>query len=59
MKEMCGVKEAASNLWLSKQHARYFLVRGQLKGKRSRGDWAILSLAYKHRRRPERTKGGE
>jgi hypothetical protein len=59
MKKMYSVKEAASNLLLSERHVRYLLIEGQAKVKHLGPDWAILKLDYKHRRRPQRTKGGE
>ena len=53
---MSSVKEAAGKIRLSEQHVRYLLAKGEVKGKHLGRDWVILSLDYKRRRRPKRTK---
>ena len=54
MEGILSVQEAAKKLGFSKQHVRYLLAKGQIKGKRLGRDWVVLELNYKRKRRPKR-----
>ena len=56
---MYSVKEAAAKMGLSERHLRLLLSEGEIEGKKLGHDWVVLSLDYKRRRRPKRTKGVE
>ena len=53
---MYSVKEAAEKLGLSGAHIRRLLESGQIEGRKVGSYWVVLSLEYKRKRRPKRSK---
>jgi len=53
---MYSVKEAAQKLGLGTSQVRRLLAKGKIKGKKLGRDWVVLSLDYKRKRKPKRTK---
>lgn len=53
---MYSTKEAALKLGLSSDHVRLLVRTGRIKGKKLGHDWVVLSLEYKRKREPKRSK---
>lgn len=54
---LLSTKEAAIKLGLSQEHVRRLLEQGKIEGKKIGRDWIVLSLDYKRKRKPKRSKG--
>jgi len=54
---MYSIKEAAEKIGVSERHVRLLLERGEIQGKKLGRDWVVLSLDYKRKRKPKRSKG--
>ena len=51
-----SVNEAAQMLGLDPSQIRRLLAKGEIKGKKLGRDWVVLSLDYKRKRKPKRSK---
>ena len=55
---MYSVKEAASRIGISERQLRFLLLQGKVEGKKLGHDWVVLSLDYKRKRKPKKSKVG-
>ena len=53
---MYSVKEAARKLSISDRRVRKLLEGGRIEGKKLGHDWVVLSLDYKRKRKPKKSK---
>lgn len=51
-----SVMEAAKVIGLDPSQVRRLLAKGEIKGKKLGHDWVVLSLDYKRKRKPKRSK---
>jgi len=51
-----SVNEAAQRLGLDPSQIRRLLAKGEIEGKKLGRDWVVLSLDYKRKRKPKRSK---
>ena len=53
---MYSTKEAAEKLGLSQDHVRLLARKGIIEAKKLGRDWVVLSLDYRRKRKPKRSK---
>jgi excisionase family DNA binding protein len=56
VRKLYSTKEAAQILGLSPDHVKRLARDGVIKAKKLGHDWVVLSLGYKRKRRPKRSK---
>ena len=56
MANIYSVNEAAQRLGLDTSQIRRLLAKGEIEGKKLGRDWVVLSLDYKRKRKPKRSK---
>ncbi len=56
MADIYSVNEAAHQLDLDPSQVRRLLKKGEIEGKKLGHDWVVLSLDYKRKRKPKRSK---